>query len=66
MVKIGHPLQCRTEVRGEKRRDDSETDEANADQKPRLERLGEADPDTNAKYGEDDRHHHRSAKTDYV
>ena len=66
MIELGHAPQGGTEVRGEKRRDDSETDKTDSDQKPRLERLRELDADTNAEHGEDDRHHHGSPESDHI
>ena len=50
----------------QKPRDDTKSDEPDANKKTRLQRLGELDSDQLAEDREDDGHHHAGPETDHI
>ena len=66
MIDFGDALERIVEVGGKQCCNYSQTNEAHTDIKTRLECLAELHADAKTNDGEEYRHHHRSAKTDYV
>ena len=66
MIDVGDALERVVEIAGEQRCHHAKAHEADTHVESRLERLAEFHSDAQTDDGEENRHHHRRAQTDYI